>query len=223
MKYALALLALLAFSTAHAAQWEIGAGMAHANTQGNGTWYQRGLPHTLRLNTPVLEVGVTGAWTQRTNWHVDAVDLGRIGVGSLDVPDANYSLAGRDCVGPCMPLQHFIGSGRVYGVQALVDRHTTGAWQLGMASGPFLYHASWALSVPDWYPSSGLTETAAPYSISRYNATWSLGWTAGVTLAHGPWQAALQYYADGQQFGHYVGGDPTLWRAQFAALIGFRF
>ncbi len=223
MKYLLVFLALCAFGTANAAQWELGVGMAHAQQQPNGTWYQEGFAHTLRLNSPVVEAGVLGRWTRHVNWHVDAVYLGRVGVGSLDVQDANYSLAGHDCAGACMRLQHFTGAGTVYGVQALIDRHTTGAWQLGVEGGPFLYHASWALSVPDWYPSTGLTETAAPYPISRYNAAWALGWTAGVTMAHGPWQAALQYYADGQQFAGYVGGDPTLWRGQFAATVAYRF
>lgn len=223
MKYLIVFLVLCTFGTAHAAQWELGVGMAHAQQQHNGTWYQEGFAHTLRLNSPVVEAGVLVRWSRHVNWHVDAVYLGRVGVGSLDVPNANYSLSAHDCVGPCMALQHFVGAGTIYGVQALTGYHTTGAWQFGMASGPFLYHASWVLTVPDWYPSAGLTETGSPYAIARYNAGWALGWVAGVTLRHGPWQASLRYYADGTQFGHYVGGDPTLWRGQFAALIAFRF
>ncbi len=51
---------------AHAAQIEIGAGIAHASTNGNGTWYQEGFPHTLSLTQPVAEIGLTGAASRRT-------------------------------------------------------------------------------------------------------------------------------------------------------------
>ena len=89
----LAVLILLAIRLqAHAAQIEIGAGIAHATTQGNGTWYQDGFQHTLTLTQPVVEIGLTGRLTPRMAWHVDAVSLGRYSVNSEDVlPDANYS------------------------------------------------------------------------------------------------------------------------------------
>ena len=105
---------------AHAAQqFEVGAGIAHASTNGNGTWYQEGFAHTLGLTQPAFEVGLTGRITPHMAWHVDAVSLGRYASNSLDVlPDANYSpTSPTHCNGPCNPLANFIGSGRVYGVQ----------------------------------------------------------------------------------------------------------
>ena len=48
--FALAVVIVLAIRIeAHAAQFEVGAGIAHASTNGNGTWWQSGFPHTLQL------------------------------------------------------------------------------------------------------------------------------------------------------------------------------
>ena len=48
-----AVLLILAIDRAQAAQFEVGAGVARADTHGNGTWYQEGFPHTLRLTQPI--------------------------------------------------------------------------------------------------------------------------------------------------------------------------
>lgn len=218
---------------AHAAQVEVGAGIAHASTQGNGTWYQDGFQHTLQLTQPVVEIGLTGRLTRHMDWHVDAVSLGRYSSDSWDTTDANYN--GSDgCVETCLPLQHFQGSGRVYGVQALLSRHTTGPWRFGLEGGPFLYHETWRLNVPNWYP------TALPGSVPAWftsrtpsagwiigqtipvatsGSRWALGAVVGATLAHGRWTLALRYYADGAGFPGHVGPWPPLWNGQTVVMI----
>ena len=219
--FALAVVIVLAIRIqAHAAQIEIGAGIAHASTNGNGTWYQDGFPHTLTLTQPAFEVGLTGRITPHMAWHVDAVSLGRYASNSLDVlPDANYSpTSPTHCNGPCNPLANFIGSGRVYGVQALLSRYTGGAWRFGVEGGPFLYHETWRLDVPNWYAPDG-----THYDIKTYGSQWAWGAVVGATVAHGRWSLALRYYADGNGFSGHVGNWPPLWSGQTVVMVGYRF
>ncbi len=233
---ALTIFALLVFAlrmAAHAAQFEVGAGIAHANTQGNGTWYQDGFQHTLQLAQPAVELGVTWRLTQRMDWHLDAVSLGRYSSDSWDTTDANYN--GTDgCVGACLPQQHFQGSGRVWGIQALLSLHTRGAWRFGVEGGPFLYRETWRLDVPNWYPTALPSSVPSWFTsrtpdagwimgqtipIATYRSRWAVGTVVGATLAHGPWTLALSYYADGVGFGGHVGGWPPLWRGQTVVMI----
>ena len=217
----LAVLIVLAIRLqAHAAQIEIGAGIAHASTNGNGTWYQEGFPHTLSLTQPVAEIGLTGRITPHMAWHVDAVSLGSYSVNSEDVlPDANYSATSpTHCNGPCNPFANFIGSGRLYGLQALLSRSTGGAWRFGIEAGPFLYHETWRLDVPNWYASDG-----THYDIQTYGSQWALGAVVGATVQHGPWTLALRYYADSKGFSGHVGNWPPLWSGQTVAILSYRF
>ena len=205
---------------AHAAQWEIGAGLAHAQTHGNGTWYQDGFQHTLRLNQPVALIGLTGRFSRHLDWHLDAVSLGQYSSNSQDVlPDANYSpTSPTHCNGPCNPLANFIGSGRVYGVQALLSRYTGGAWRFGVEGGTFLYHETWSMDVPNWYAPDG-----THYDIQTYGSQWAWGAVVGATVAHGPWSLALRYYADGKGFSGHVGNWPPLWSGQTVVMVSYRF
>ena len=222
--FALATCIVLAIRiSAHAASLEVGAGIAHAQTNGNGTWYQDGFQHTLRLNQPVALIGLTGRFTEHMDWHLDAVSLGRYSSDSQDVlPDANYSpVSATHCNGPCNPLAHYMGTGRVWGIQALLARHTSGSWQIGVEGGPFLYHETWALSVPNWY--EPIAPYATHYNIETRQQRWATGVALGVTLAHGPWMAAISYYSDGAGFPGHVGPWPPLWSSQVAATLSYQF
>ena len=220
MKTLLLLGLLLLATCANAAQFEIGAGIARAQTNGNGTWYQDGFAHAMKLTQPALELGARGRLTSHMDWHVDAVSLGRYSVNSQDTPrDSNYSATSRThCNGRCLPLANYIGSGRVLGIQALLSRHTRGAWQLGVEAGPFLYHETWRMDVPNWYPPSG---PITP--ISTYGSQWAVGAVLGATLANGPWQLALRYYSDGAGFAGHAGGWPPLWRGQVLVMLSRSF
>ena len=220
---------ILAFAPlAHAASIEVGAGVARSTTQGNGVWYQEGFPHSLDLQSPAFLIGVTGDLTPTLAWHVDAVSLGSYSVNSQDTPnDANYSGSGYK--GTPLPLAHYIGSGSVYGIAATLQAHTQGKWQFGIQAGPFLYHSTWALTVPNWYPSIRITHNifdptgpVSPINVSQ--SQWALGYTAGATLTHGPLTLALSYYADGHGFsGHGADPWPPLWKGQTVFMLTYKF
>ena len=228
MKRALLAIALLTASiSAHAAQIEVGAGVAQAQTT-NGLWYQNGFEHTLKTRSPAFMVGVTGAISPRYSWHVDAVDLGSYSVNSWDTPnDANYS--GHGYRGNALPLANYIGSGSVYGIAATLEAHTRGVWQAGIEAGPFLYHATWNLQVPDWYPSAQVRPLVFQQSgpiqpISYSQSHWQIGYVIGATVRRGPWAVSLRMYKDGHGFsGHGSDPWPPMWSSQTVAMVTYTF
>jgi len=215
---------------AHAARVEVGAGIAQSNTHGDGTWYQEGFQHSLSLRSPAFLLGVTGDLTPNLAWHVDAVSLGSYSVDSWDTPvDANYNPSTpTHCNGACLPLVHVIGSGSVYGIAATLQAHTRGAWQFGAQAGPFVYHESWNLAVPNWTAATGAEGNVQWHSsngaLYSGQSQWALGYTVGATLTHGPLTLALSYYADGHGFkGHGADPWPPLWKGQTVLMILYTF
>jgi hypothetical protein len=225
-----ALLSAACAPHANAASVEVGAGIAQAQTHGNGTWCQEGFAHTLKLQSPAFLLGVTGDISPRVRWHVDAVSLGTYSVDSWDTPvDANYNAAtANHCNGTCLPLVHILGSGSVYGIAATLEAHTTGDWQLGVAAGPFLYRATWNLSVPNWQAATGspgnVDWNSSGGVLYSYQNHWALGYTVGASISHGPLAITLAYYADGHGFaGHGSDPWPPLWKGQSVVMVTYKF
>lgn len=223
-----ALLCAAPISSWASVQLEAGIGVAHADPRANGTWYQDGFPHKLALTQPVAEVGIRIGFNAQTSLSLDAVRLGTYTSDSLDTPaDGNYSgNAVRPCVGPCLPLAHYMGRGSIEGLQALFSRTTAGLWRLGWEFGPFVYRTTWRLDVPNWYaatPSESGYVIGPITPIHTDESRWSLGYVAGLRLEHGRWFVALRVYADGQGFRDHVGAWPPIWRRHFVGLVGWAF
>ena len=229
--------ALVCCTRAHAAQIEVGAGIAQAQTNGDGTWYQLGNPHALQLRSRALLLGLTGDVSAHVAWHLDAVDLGTVGVDSWDtVADANYSLAQQRCLATCDRLAHLVGSGHVYGVAATLEAHTRGAWQIGVEAGPFIYHSRFGIASANYTAVTGWTSpysggcnpdywSAAPGGIARTCSGWHVGAVAGVRVAHGRWALSVRRYWDGAGCPMAATNDPwpPLWHAQTVAMLTYRF
>ena len=214
------LLAILASillpSFAGAAQLEVGVGLARAVDHGDGVWYDASFPHSLSLHAPTLEVGLRGDVTPGLAWHFDAVDLGHYGSSALVVPDAQYAPGTQTgCNGPCQPFMHYSGSGGIWGVQGLLEAHTQGAWQFGVEAGPFVYHESWTLDVPDWYGANPAQITPVAFSQSQ----WAVGAVVGLSIRHHGLGLSMRYYSDGHGFAEH-GTDPwpPIWKGQFVLM-----
>lgn len=239
------LLSLAMFASAvpaHATQIEVGAGIARAQTHGNGIWYQDGLPHQLHLQSPAFLVGATGEISEHWSWHVDAIDLGSYSVDSTDTyADQDYSVATHRCVANCDKLISLHGSGRVYGIAATIEAHTTGSWQFGVEAGPMLYHSSWAITSPNYDAQVGSTAgiqggstcdargwTAMTGGITRSCAGWKPGAVIGVSVSHGPLTLSVRQYIDG--LGYHMGGSgatsdgwPPIWTSQTVGVLIYEF
>jgi len=196
---------------------EIGVSFAHATARHNGTWYQRAFPHTLKLNNPSLLAGLR--YDVNDNWttHADLIWFGHYSSDAWAIPnDPAYNPETDSCVGPCLPRAHYIGNGWIGAFKLTLGWHTQGPWQFGVNAGPIRYRTAWRLYVPDWYTAdlqddgSWVVKYRVPISTS--DIRWAMGYTAGVSVTHGQWEFALNWYRDGGGFPGHNGAWPPIWR-----------
>lgn len=202
--------AMILFTPMHARALglEVGAGVAQYNHREDGVWYQQGLPHNLGLQAPAFLFGVWGDVTPIIRWHVDAVDLGSVSVTSSDtVADSSYSTQTHQCIATCDNLMHLHADGSIYGIASTLELHTSGDWQLGIEAGPFLYHSSWSVQVPNFFVAAGLPADSTqaqvapwglmPGGIQRSKSGWAIGGVVGLSVTHKNLGLSLRYYYDG--------------------------
>lgn len=218
-------------ASAQAMHVEVGAGVSRALTNGDGTWYQDAFPHTLNLNSLSGMVGITGDVTEHFAYHLDGVWLGRFGENSQDTPnDGNYR-KGVGCVGKCLPMANYIGSGWIAGIAPTIEWHTTGRWRFGVEAGPWLYRETWRESVPNWYPSRMISPqvfvpTGAPRPVMIDSGQYRVSYVLGVSLERGSWGLRLRYFDDHQNFpgtGGNATNGPPLWRGQWNFMVTKEF
>lgn len=229
MKCLAFLLALLAPS-AHSVEWELGLGQSYATAQRDGEWYQKAFPHSLKLKSTAVKIGLTDAVTKNLRWHLDAVHLGRYDSDSLATPhDGNYDAGSPSgCNGACLPLVRYTGSGTVGGIAATLEAHTRGPWKLGVEGGPFLYRASWHMRVPQWYASEQkggeFKATSSPRNLDFRATEWKVGGVLGLTAGKGPWTLSLRHYMSGAAMEQMDGNEwPAIWRSHTVLMLNHRY
>lgn len=149
MKRLIALFFLLPF-TAHAWNFEVGAGVAQYVPMPNGFWYQKGLPYELKLTAPALQVGVAVPLFEHLDMHLDYVYLGQARSDAIGTTDDNYDLVKQACIGPCTKKSRFIGHGDVHGFKLSLEPHFM--WRgirFGVEAGIFAYKPSWHITMID--------------------------------------------------------------------------
>lgn len=224
---------------AHALGLEIGAGVAQYNHRPDGIWYQQGMPHSLGLRAPAFLIGAWGDVTPAIRWHLDFVDLGSVSVDSWDtVADSNYSTVTKQCLASCDSLMHLHGEGGVQGIAATLEGHTQGAWQIGIEGGPFLYHSTWSVQVPNFLQAAGLPANAhaaqvapwglMPGGVQRSEAGWALGGVIGLSLRHAGIGLSLRHYFDGRGWpmrsaSGVTDGWPPIWTGQTVLMFTYFF
>ena len=235
IRYLLAAL-LLAASAPVCAQLslEVGAGMAQASPRHSGTWYQDGYPYTLKTTSPVAEVNLHWQVSPGVSLIAGVVSLGHYASDSQDVPsDAAYNSH------TSLPLAHYVGSGRLWGLQALVERRWGDTWQVGVKGGLLAYHESWRMDVANWYPADPVgtktwytpREVVNGYNIGPIipvhtsDQRWAVGAIVGATLSHRDWPVSLslEYVRDGADFSRDQGSWPPIWKSHLVALVSYRF
>jgi len=230
VKGAQALSVLLTFFvvfSAHAeTRLEVGLGISRPTLHEDGIWWQSPFPHHIESNPLAFLLGLTGDLGPRTTWHVDAVSLGGIKSDAQAVPnDANFNPSSpTGCNGACLPLARYVGSGKVYGVAATLELHITGEWQFGVEGGPFVYHSSWNISVPNWYLAvqtvSGTFVTFPVSPVDAHQNQWAFGGVAGASLRYQNLTLSLREYLDGKDS---TGAGPPLWKRHTVLMLKYTF
>lgn len=220
-------LALLAAIGAARAQThvELGAGVSWGTPQNDGIWYQTPLPHHLNLTSNAIEIGTRTELTRYLALDTRAYWLGHNASYAWAVADAAYrphSLTG--CEGACPGGSHFIGHGSNGGLSAMLELHTGGAWQFGVAFGPVYMRETWTMHIPDWFLSSpdGMTQIGPARDAWIRADRWAWRYTTALRLTHGSWYASLTRYPDGPNLDP-KGYFPPVWKSHTVLIIGHSF
>lgn len=140
------------FASSIAAAGEITAsiGVTHFNSQHNGIWYQKGLPHTLKLTSASYGLEwMSGSQSDTWQYGVAYNYVGKAKSHAMATPsDANYDNKANKCIGECWPLAKFNTEGVVEGL-SLVARRNYGNWFA--EGGVMLSKAINEVVVDDWY------------------------------------------------------------------------
>lgn len=225
-KTLIALILLTVAGGTHAATTvEVAAGIADAAPRENGVWYQKGFPYRMQRRAPALSIGLRTDVTEHIALHGGLYWLGPARTDAQAVTnDALYTPnTPTHCPGVCPPTARFITHGSVYGARLLAEWHTGGAWDLGVMAGPIFYHTTWALDVPDWFPTApaGNSYTRGPVSpIHLRYGRWSYSKAIGARLTHGRQFIELMMYEDGASL---VPEFPPNWSRHVTLTYGLSF
>jgi hypothetical protein len=217
-----ALLSLFCFS-ALAVEVKADLGVTQFTQIANGTWYQTGFPYHLDLTSPSVSLGLYTDKTKSNNEWLNGWQLGLgydyIGHASSSAlavaSDANYNEnSPTHCNGPCWPLSHWYGNGKVDGT-FLAVRKTYNNWFIETEL--YATRPTWTENVPDWIACAACTPHSAQVSHqveTLYNMSLAVGYNInnqwGIILKAVPTHAS-NLNPDGEYFpGIYKAYSPTI-------------
>ena len=211
-------LALSAATLAHAWDFEAGVGASTFDDHGNGTWYQEGFDHTLKLKSPALMVGLTGEATNWLRWHADYVYVGTVSSNALATPvDSNYNQQTHACNGSCVAMSRFVGGGNLNGVKLTLEPHFDyRGWQFGAEFGPFIYRPTWRETVYNWVPGPGVEPSTIEV---KTNQSIHVGAVVGASVSYKRLSVVYNHFfatARGTQF-------PPIWKSADMLMLSYRF
>lgn len=223
MKSLILAFAFLFSTLAHAVDIEIGAGVASFRDQGDGTWYQEGLPHKLHLTTPAFELGLTDDLYRGDKfgiaWHAGYVFLGQVRTDAVATPDdANYSLQTKSCIGECLAHSNFTGRGYSHGVKLTLEPYYVyNGWRFGIEGGAYISRNVWKVTIYDRVGFKGDT----PYTVyTNDDSGWDTYPVAGVSIGRGNFDVSYRIYWNRSKKGTI---NPAIWRRADTITLRYRF
>jgi hypothetical protein len=208
MKLLPAILLALSFS-AHAESFfrmEAGLGGSFSKDQGDGIWYQQGVPHHEQMATPAYLLGFTGDLTENLRWHADYVYFGEYSASCLCVTDQQYNTNTHTASVPgYIP---FNGHGHTQGVAMTLDYGRT--WRgvrYSAEAGPWVYWATWHVTHDD-------PAQPGAYSLNHVTVP-QLGAVIGVRAEYGNNSLSYRLYTGSRK------GNPYPAMAQYTHMLMF--
>jgi hypothetical protein len=218
-------LLLMAPLAAHALSFEAGVSSTNYGTQGDGTWYQQGMPHVLNTKTYGFSAGITGSLWARgaygVDWHVDFVSLGHVSSTCDCTPiDSNYNTQTHSLVANPVPVANaqFVGNGQAQGVALTVE-----PWiryrgrRFGIEAGLFPYRPSWDETIYNWQVQPGVSQTlhvSTPHGLQ-------LGQVVGINVGQGNLTVGLKHYWLPTRFDSTH--SPALWKGATVVEVKYKF
>lgn len=191
MRYLFIILALLAMPAfAERPQIEVGIGITHATHQDNMTWWQEEFPHSLRMNSPSLSLGIKMPLAtnvlgfERVNGRIGYEYFGKFrSTAVATASDQDYG-ACRYETSKCWPLSNWYGVGTVQGLYATVQPEIDmGKYSIFFEGGLSAYWSTWKVDIPDWRPTR---EGPVQSLTATHKAKWQYTYIMGLGIRKGP-------------------------------------
>lgn len=218
-------LLLMAPLAAHAVSFEAGISQTSYGLQGDGTWYQQGMPHALHTQSTGFTFGLTGSLIDRggwgVDWHTDYANLGSVSSYCDCTPiDSNYDTRTHVLVANPVPVANaqFVGNGSAQGVAFTLEPWVrVQGWRVGMEGGLFPYRPAWGETIYNWQVQPGVSQTLhanTPHALQ-------LGYVAGVNVGRGNMTIGLKHYWLPTRFDsqHY----PAIWKGATVLELKYKF
>lgn len=218
-------LLLMAPLAAHAVSFEAGVSATNYGLQGDGTWYQQGMPHVLNTKSFGLSLGVTGSLYIRGNWgvdyHIDYANLGHVSSSCTCTPiDSNYDTHAHGIVSNPVPVANatFVGNGNAQGVAFTLEPWVKyRGWRFGIEGGLFPYRPAWDEVIYNWQGDLGPARTitaSTPHALQ-------LGYVVGVNVGRGNMTVGLKHYFLPTRFDSQH--SPAIWKGATVVELKYRF
>lgn len=218
-------LLLMAPLAAHAVSFEAGVSLTSYGTQGDGTWYQQGMPHVLNTKTYGFSAGFTGGivshGSRGVDWHIDYANLGHVSSDCTCTPiDENYNTHTHSLVANPVPVANarFVGNGNAQGVALTLE-----PWlkyrgvRFGFEGGLFPYRPAWDEVIYNWQGDLGPARTVT----ASTGHAWQLGYVIGMNVGRGPFTVGIKHYFLPTRFDsqHY----PAIWKGATVLELKYKF
>ena len=195
---------------------EVGVGASKFQPIGNMIWYQDGLQHSLHMESPGFQIGLTGPIYRAENygvdWHLDYVYLGSVNSQAVATTDENYDPVRKAVKSQSVVRSQFNGLGNVNGVTLAIEPYFQyGGLRFGLLAGLFAYRATWHITLYD-------PRVPEP-THADYHPRISLGAVTGVSVSRGPFSVRYQHFFDkpaAQEF-------PPIWSSTDMVTVMYRF
>lgn len=201
---------------------EMGIGATQFQDRGNMTWYQEGLPHTLQLNSPNVEIGFGDSFEYGrygVAYHVAGVYMGNVKTDAVATPDdANYDPVAKACRGECIAHSNFSGRGSNFGVRATIEPYITyNGWRVGIEGGVYVSRNVWKMTVYDWRPNPADDLGHRTIRVDD-KAGWMATPVVGITVGTGNFDVSYKHY-------WHKSNDtfPAIWRGMNTITLRYRF
>lgn len=193
MKVWIALLLGSWLPAAYAVDVEIGAGITHFRTLGDGMYYQEGMPHKLELDKPAFRLTVSHDLSYWLMANASYLYFGRPWMSVHAAPDledylpsgiGGYDPQTNHCRGECGPKRDFVSSGTLQAFALTLEPNIKrGQWRFGIEAGPAIFKGTWKATMTaaseqtPWGP-KGTVETLS------YDAPWTWTILAGASITY---------------------------------------
>jgi hypothetical protein len=149
-------------------QTTLGLGWGHATPQDSGIYWMAGPQYSHSMNMSHV--------SERVELSLDRWRLGFDHLGTFRI-DATARALESDP--PSVPISHWHGQGRVWGVWAA---YALPVGPVSVLVGPWVYRATWHETIPDWATAGSGPPRAGDQSFDH----WNLGGLVGLEWSAGP-------------------------------------